>query len=269
MPPLPPSGERRHPRFAASRQPLTTVVRPCAARCCSTMSKSWRSCVNPPSSSGTSRWTHRPCGRLPKARSPLAQGSRFNAGRRAAFGLDSANGLDAGAHGSGLPSACAICRQWLRDSVSAGSRTIAGVRPSTRRAVLDTLRSSTSIARVRHHGRSRASGAGDMAGTRPVRPSERGNKRRGAQGGVALRVAPSWRNSGITGRPAALERPDGVRTGAHRWPVRLSANREVGYELPGEPVRGDPIGSVPRRQTPSATTPCLGLQPRTRRAARA
>ena len=39
MPPLPDChrGERRQPRFTASRQPFTTVVRPCAARCCKTM----------------------------------------------------------------------------------------------------------------------------------------------------------------------------------------------------------------------------------------
>ena len=147
MPPLPPSGERRQPRFAASRQPFTTVVRPCAARCCSTMPNRWRSGVIPPRPSGTSGWTHRPCGSLPKASSPFAQGSRFNAGRRAGRGLDSENGVDADAHGSGLPSACAISRQWFRDSMSAGSRTISTVRPSTRRAVLETLRSATSRTR--------------------------------------------------------------------------------------------------------------------------
>ena len=98
------------------------------------MPNRWRSGVIPPRPSGTSGWTHRPCGNLPKASSLFAQGSRFNAGRRAGRGLDSENGVDADAHGSGLPSACAICRQWFRDSMSAGSRTISAVRPSTRRA---------------------------------------------------------------------------------------------------------------------------------------
>ncbi len=54
MPPLPPSGERRQPRFTVSRQPFTTVVRPCAAKCCSTMPNRWRSGVIPPRLSGTS-----------------------------------------------------------------------------------------------------------------------------------------------------------------------------------------------------------------------
>ena len=148
MPPLPPRGERRQPRFAASRHPLTTVVRPCAARCCSTMPRRWRRCVRSPRPSGTSGWTHRPCGRLPNVNSPLAQGSRRSTGRRAAPGLDRANGLAAAAHGSGSPRACAICRHWLRDSASAGSRTVAVVSPSTRRAVRDTLRSSTSRTRA-------------------------------------------------------------------------------------------------------------------------
>ena len=147
MPPLPPSGERRQPRFTASRQPFTTVVRPCAARCCKTMPSRWRSGIIPPSPSGTSGWTHTPCGRLENVSSPFAQGSRFSTGRRAAVGFDSTNAFDADAHGSGLPSACAICRQWLRDSASAGTRTIAALRPSTRRAVLETLRSSTSRTR--------------------------------------------------------------------------------------------------------------------------
>ncbi len=77
--------------------------------------------------------------RFTASRQPFAHGSRFNTGRRAAVGLDSVNARDADAHGSGLPSACAICRQWLRDSASAGSRTIAALRPSTRRAVLETF----------------------------------------------------------------------------------------------------------------------------------
>ena len=116
------AAERRAPPAAVRRVPaaLHHGLRPCAARCCSTMPNRWRSGVIPPRPSGTSGWTHRPCGSLPKASSLFAQGSRFNAGRRAGRGLDNENGDDADAHGSGLPSACAICRQWFRDSTSAG-----------------------------------------------------------------------------------------------------------------------------------------------------
>lgn len=97
------------PPSAASRQPLTTVVRPWAAKCYSTMSSRCRSGVSLPRPPGTARCTYRTAERHHPWRT-----DRTSTGRRDTVGLDIA------IHGSGLPSACAICRQWLQDSVKAG-----------------------------------------------------------------------------------------------------------------------------------------------------
>ena len=147
MPPLPPSGERRQPRFTASRQPFTTVVRPRAARCCKNDAQSLAQRHHPAESVGNLgvgphavqqagerqlalragvAFQHRP-----SRRRWIRQHERSRR-RRPRVGF---------AERLRDPPAV-VARQRQRRS-----RTIAALRPSTRRAVLETLRSSTSRTR--------------------------------------------------------------------------------------------------------------------------